>query len=239
MRNVIKVPSLWNKTSWACFKLCRFVQERLIFYWKHFCYHWFDLNNRQTDWNKNVVKSHLDINPLKLTLCLCCSSASAEALGLPEPAKVPYSKFQMYPEDLYVTGLPEGISLRRPNCFGAAKLRKILSASSQIQFVIKRWEEAEAADQNLRQWLSGLRSPRGSWQTHSLVISSQCQIQSVFVENKLLIFLVKQVNKVLVLDRKTLVLLRRWWSRTRRPLLVKLSRTKTNTTKKKKKLQIN
>lgn len=64
----------------------------------------------------------------------------AEALGLPEPAKVPYSKFQMYPEDLYVTGLPEGISLRRPNCFGAAKLRKILAASSQIQFVIKRPE---------------------------------------------------------------------------------------------------
>ncbi|XP_069395753.1 general transcription factor II-I repeat domain-containing protein 1 isoform X3 [Paralichthys olivaceus] len=64
----------------------------------------------------------------------------AEALGLPEPSKVPYSRFQMYPDDLYVTGLPDGISLRRPNCFGAAKLRKILSASSQIQFVIKRPE---------------------------------------------------------------------------------------------------
>ncbi|XP_032389769.1 general transcription factor II-I repeat domain-containing protein 1 isoform X1 [Etheostoma spectabile] len=64
----------------------------------------------------------------------------ADALGLPEPAKVPYSKFQMYPDDLYVTGMPEGISLRRPNCFGAAKLRKILAASSQIQFVIKRPE---------------------------------------------------------------------------------------------------
>ncbi|KAI5608378.1 general transcription factor II-I repeat domain-containing protein 1 isoform X1, partial [Silurus asotus] len=62
----------------------------------------------------------------------------AEALGLPEPVKVPYSKFQMYPEDLYLTGLPEGITFRRPNCFGAAKLRKILSASNQIQFVIKR-----------------------------------------------------------------------------------------------------
>ncbi|XP_061606674.1 general transcription factor II-I repeat domain-containing protein 1 [Phyllopteryx taeniolatus] len=61
----------------------------------------------------------------------------AEALGLPEPAKVPYSKFQMYPEDLFVTGLPEGIALRRPNCFGAAKLRKILAAGSHIQFVIK------------------------------------------------------------------------------------------------------
>ncbi|XP_054586937.2 general transcription factor II-I repeat domain-containing protein 1 isoform X3 [Nothobranchius furzeri] len=64
----------------------------------------------------------------------------AEALGLPEPAKVPYSKFQMYPEDLYVTGLPEGISLRRPNCFGAAKLRKILAVGGQIQFFIKRPE---------------------------------------------------------------------------------------------------
>ncbi|XP_061754855.1 general transcription factor II-I repeat domain-containing protein 1 isoform X3 [Nerophis ophidion] len=62
----------------------------------------------------------------------------AEALGLPEATKVPYSKFQMYPEDLFVTGLPEGISLRRPNCFGAAKLRKILAACSQIQFVIKK-----------------------------------------------------------------------------------------------------
>lgn len=66
------------------------------------------------------------------------SSSSAEALGLSEATKVPYSRFQMYPEDLYVTGLPDGISLRRPNCFGAAKLRKILAASGQIQFVIKR-----------------------------------------------------------------------------------------------------
>uniref|UniRef100_A0A3P9KG12 GTF2I repeat domain containing 1 n=1 Tax=Oryzias latipes TaxID=8090 RepID=A0A3P9KG12_ORYLA len=64
----------------------------------------------------------------------------AEALGLTEVTKVPYSRFQMYPEDLYVTGLPDGISLRRPNCFGAAKLRKILAASGQIQFVIKRPE---------------------------------------------------------------------------------------------------
>uniref|UniRef100_A0A3Q3DBF5 GTF2I repeat domain containing 1 n=1 Tax=Hippocampus comes TaxID=109280 RepID=A0A3Q3DBF5_HIPCM len=67
-------------------------------------------------------------------------SMKYEALGLPEPAKVPYSKFQMYPEDLFVTGLPEGIALRRPNCFGAAKLRKILAAASHIRFVIKGLE---------------------------------------------------------------------------------------------------
>ncbi|TNN66034.1 General transcription factor II-I repeat domain-containing protein 1 [Liparis tanakae] len=64
----------------------------------------------------------------------------ADALGLPEPAAVPYSKFQMYPEELYASGLPEGVSVRRPGCFGAAKLRKILAASGQIQFVIKRPE---------------------------------------------------------------------------------------------------
>ncbi|XP_056602518.1 general transcription factor II-I repeat domain-containing protein 1 isoform X2 [Triplophysa dalaica] len=68
------------------------------------------------------------------------SSKYSEALGLPEPAKVPYSKFQMYPDDLYINGLPEGMTFRRPNCFGAVKLRKILAASSQIQFVIRKPE---------------------------------------------------------------------------------------------------
>ncbi|XP_036380516.1 general transcription factor II-I repeat domain-containing protein 1 isoform X2 [Megalops cyprinoides] len=68
------------------------------------------------------------------------SAKYTEALGLPEPARVPYSKFQMYPDDLFVIGLPEGMSFRRPNCFGAAKLRKILAASDQIRFVIKRPE---------------------------------------------------------------------------------------------------
>uniref|UniRef100_A0A8B9TNG4 GTF2I repeat domain containing 1 n=1 Tax=Anas platyrhynchos TaxID=8839 RepID=A0A8B9TNG4_ANAPL len=62
----------------------------------------------------------------------------AKAIGISEPVKVPYSKFLMYPEDLFVVGLPEGILLRRPNCFGIAKLKKILQASNNIQFVIKR-----------------------------------------------------------------------------------------------------
>uniref|UniRef100_A0A803YKI3 GTF2I repeat domain containing 1 n=1 Tax=Meleagris gallopavo TaxID=9103 RepID=A0A803YKI3_MELGA len=63
-----------------------------------------------------------------------------KAIGISEPVKVPYSKFLMYPEDLFVVGLPEGILLRRPNCFGIAKLKKILQASNNIQFVIKRPE---------------------------------------------------------------------------------------------------
>ncbi|XP_067393996.1 general transcription factor II-I repeat domain-containing protein 1 isoform X6 [Emydura macquarii macquarii] len=64
----------------------------------------------------------------------------AKAIGISEPVKVPYAKFLMYPEDLFVVGLPEGILLRRPNCFGIAKLKKILQASNSIQFVIKRPE---------------------------------------------------------------------------------------------------
>ncbi|KAL0605575.1 LOW QUALITY PROTEIN: General transcription factor II-I repeat domain-containing protein 1 [Plecturocebus cupreus] len=66
--------------------------------------------------------------------------SAAKAIGISEPVKVPYSKFLMHPEELFVVGLPEGISLRRPNCFGIAKLRKILEASNSIQFVIKRPE---------------------------------------------------------------------------------------------------
>lgn len=65
-------------------------------------------------------------------------ASAAKAIGISEPVKVPYSKFLMYPEDLFVVGLPDGILLRRPNCFGIAKLKKILQASSRIRFVIKR-----------------------------------------------------------------------------------------------------
>ncbi|XP_053310892.1 general transcription factor II-I repeat domain-containing protein 1 isoform X2 [Spea bombifrons] len=68
------------------------------------------------------------------------NSNYAKAIGAPEPVKVPYSKFLMYPDDLFVVGLPEGISFRRPNCFGISKLRRILEHINDIQFVIKRPE---------------------------------------------------------------------------------------------------
>uniref|UniRef100_A0A8C0F9D0 GTF2I repeat domain containing 1 n=1 Tax=Bubo bubo TaxID=30461 RepID=A0A8C0F9D0_BUBBB len=75
---------------------------------------------------------------LRRGVCRISPSTEAKAIGISEPVKVPYSKFLMYPEDLFVVGLPEGILLRRPNCFGIAKLKKILQASNNIQFVIKR-----------------------------------------------------------------------------------------------------
>uniref|UniRef100_A0A8C6Q9K2 General transcription factor II I repeat domain-containing 1 n=1 Tax=Nannospalax galili TaxID=1026970 RepID=A0A8C6Q9K2_NANGA len=88
-----------------------------------------------------VEESHGDvIRPLRKQVELLFNTQYAKAIGTSEPVKVPYSKFLMHPEELFVLGLPEGISLRRPNCFGIAKLRKILEASNSIQFVIKRPE---------------------------------------------------------------------------------------------------
>ncbi|XP_027271922.1 general transcription factor II-I repeat domain-containing protein 1 isoform X3 [Cricetulus griseus] len=80
------------------------------------------------------------IRPLRKQVEMLFNTKYAKAIGTSEPVKVPYSKFLMHPEELFVLGLPEGISLRRPNCFGIAKLRKILEASNSIQFVIKRPE---------------------------------------------------------------------------------------------------
>ncbi|KAL6087638.1 hypothetical protein STEG23_035382, partial [Scotinomys teguina] len=80
------------------------------------------------------------IRPLRKQVEMLFNTKYAKAIGTSEPVKVPYSKFLMHPEELFVLGLPEGISLRRPNCFGIAKLRKILEASNNIQFVIKRPE---------------------------------------------------------------------------------------------------
>ncbi|KAK2507013.1 hypothetical protein MC885_001456 [Smutsia gigantea] len=88
-----------------------------------------------------VEDSHGDvIRPLRKQVELLFNTRYAKAIGTSEPVKVPYSKFLMYPDELFVVGLPEGISLRRPNCFGVAKLRKILEASNSIQFVIQRPE---------------------------------------------------------------------------------------------------
>nr|XP_044999719.1 general transcription factor II-I repeat domain-containing protein 1 [Jaculus jaculus] len=88
-----------------------------------------------------VEDNHGDvIRPLRKQVELLFNTQYAKAIGTSEPVKVPYSKFLMHPEELFVLGLPEGISLRRPNCFGIAKLRKILEASNSIQFVIKRPE---------------------------------------------------------------------------------------------------
>uniref|UniRef100_A0A8C0KBB0 GTF2I repeat domain containing 1 n=1 Tax=Canis lupus dingo TaxID=286419 RepID=A0A8C0KBB0_CANLU len=79
--------------------------------------------------------SHGDvIRPLRKQVELLFNTRYAKAIGISEPVKVPYSKFLMYPEELFVVGLPEGISLRRPN------------SSNSIQFVIKRLSRIDIAN---------------------------------------------------------------------------------------------
>ncbi|XP_005373190.1 PREDICTED: general transcription factor II-I repeat domain-containing protein 1-like [Chinchilla lanigera] len=68
------------------------------------------------------------------------STRYAEAIGVSGPVQVPYSKFLMHPEELFVMGLPDGISLCRPDCFSMTKLCRILEASKSIRFVIRRPE---------------------------------------------------------------------------------------------------
>ncbi|XP_069827261.1 general transcription factor II-I repeat domain-containing protein 1 isoform X2 [Dendropsophus ebraccatus] len=86
----------------------------------------------------------------------------SKAIGASHTVKVPYAKFLMYPEDLYVVGLPDGVSFRRPNCFGIAKLRKILENSSAIQFVIKR---PELISEGLKESMDDTTGPLGVSET--------------------------------------------------------------------------
>ncbi|XP_007894636.1 general transcription factor II-I repeat domain-containing protein 1 isoform X3 [Callorhinchus milii] len=87
----------------------------------------------EEDWNEKIVQLRKQVENL-------FSRKYGEAMGFPDPVKVPYLKFQSHPEDLCVDGLPDGIPFRRPSCLGTSKLQKILAESDNIQFVIKRPE---------------------------------------------------------------------------------------------------
>ncbi|XP_066432923.1 general transcription factor II-I repeat domain-containing protein 1 isoform X2 [Eleutherodactylus coqui] len=110
-----------------------------------------------------VDEKHLDgigdiIRQLRKRVENIFNKKYAKAIGASHPVKVPYSKFLMYPEDLYVVGLPDGVSFRRPNCFGIAKLRKILENSSAIQFVVKR---PELISEGLKESMDDTTGPVG------------------------------------------------------------------------------
>ncbi|XP_071992264.1 general transcription factor II-I repeat domain-containing protein 1 isoform X2 [Engystomops pustulosus] len=110
-----------------------------------------------------VEEKHIDgigdiIRQLRKRVETIFNKKYAKAIGASHPVKVPYSKFLMYPEDLYVVGLPDGVSFRRPNCFGIAKLRKILEHSNAIQFVIKR---PELISEGLKDTMDDMTGPIG------------------------------------------------------------------------------
>ncbi|XP_038669707.1 general transcription factor II-I repeat domain-containing protein 1 isoform X4 [Scyliorhinus canicula] len=83
------------------------------------------------EWNEKILQLRKQVENL-------FNRKYGEAMGFSDSVKVPYLKFQSHPEELFVDGLPEGIPFRRPNCFGISKLQKILEASEDIQFIIKR-----------------------------------------------------------------------------------------------------
>ncbi|XP_072325386.1 general transcription factor II-I repeat domain-containing protein 1 isoform X3 [Scyliorhinus torazame] len=83
------------------------------------------------EWNEKILQLRKQVENL-------FNRKYGEAMGFSDPVKIPYLKFQSHPEELFVDGLPEGIPFRKPNCFGISKLQKILEASEDIQFIIKR-----------------------------------------------------------------------------------------------------
>nr|XP_033778119.1 general transcription factor II-I isoform X3 [Geotrypetes seraphini] len=64
----------------------------------------------------------------------------AEAMGKTEPMVVPYQKFEAYPNDLYVEGLPENVPFRSPSWYGIPRLEKIIQMGNRIKFIIKKPE---------------------------------------------------------------------------------------------------
>ncbi|KAM7033025.1 general transcription factor II-I isoform 3-T3 [Acridotheres tristis] len=85
------------------------------------------------DWNSKITKLRNEVEDI-------FSKKFAEALGLSEAVKVPYSVFESNPDALVVEGLPEGVPFRSPTWFGIPRLERIIRCSSKITFVIKKLE---------------------------------------------------------------------------------------------------
>ncbi|XP_030818306.1 general transcription factor II-I isoform X3 [Camarhynchus parvulus] len=83
------------------------------------------------DWNSKITKLRKQVEDI-------FSVKFAEALGVSESVKVPYSVFESNPDCLLVEGLPEGVPFRSPTWFGIPRLERIIRASNKIKFVIKK-----------------------------------------------------------------------------------------------------
>ncbi|NXC04717.1 GTF2I factor, partial [Orthonyx spaldingii] len=85
------------------------------------------------DWNAKITKLRKQVEDI-------FSVRFAEALGISESVKVPYSVFESNPECLVVEGLPEGVPFRSPTWFGIPRLERIVRGSGKIKFTIKKPE---------------------------------------------------------------------------------------------------
>ncbi|NWI83182.1 GTF2I factor, partial [Dryoscopus gambensis] len=90
-------------------------------------------NTAKEEWYARVTK-------LRKTVDQLFCKKFAESLGSTEPKAVPYKKFEAYPADLYVEGLPESIPFRSPSWYGIPCLEQIIQLGNRIKFVIKRPE---------------------------------------------------------------------------------------------------
>uniref|UniRef100_A0A8C9N250 General transcription factor II-I n=1 Tax=Serinus canaria TaxID=9135 RepID=A0A8C9N250_SERCA len=83
------------------------------------------------DWNSKITKLRKQVEDI-------FSVKFAEALGVSDSVKVPYSLFESNPDSLVVEGLPEGVPFRSPTWFGIPRLERIIRGSSKIKFIIKK-----------------------------------------------------------------------------------------------------
>lgn len=83
------------------------------------------------NWNWKITKLRNEVEDI-------FSVKFAEALGVSESVKVPYSVFESNPDALVVEGLPEGVPFRSPMWFGIPRLERIIRASSKVKFIIKK-----------------------------------------------------------------------------------------------------
>ncbi|CAN8197217.1 unnamed protein product [Coccothraustes coccothraustes] len=85
------------------------------------------------DWNSKITKLRKQVEDI-------FNVKFAEALGVSDSVKVPYSVFESNPDSLVVEGLPEGVPFRSPTWFGIPRLERIIRGSGKIKFIIKKPE---------------------------------------------------------------------------------------------------
>ncbi|MBN3289277.1 GTF2I factor, partial [Polypterus senegalus] len=83
---------------------------------------------------------YVKINRLRKSVDDLFCKKYGEALGKTEPLPVPYLKFEAYPQDLFVEGLPENVPFRSPSWYSISRLERILQFGDRIKFVVLKPE---------------------------------------------------------------------------------------------------
>ncbi|XP_030916229.1 general transcription factor II-I [Geospiza fortis] len=127
-------------------------------------------NRAKEDWHSRVTKLRRMVDQL-----FC--KKYAKALGSNDPRAVPYKKFEAYPTDLYVEGLPENIPFRSPSWYGIPCLEQIIQVGHKIKFVIKRPELLTHVPNEGTQHRS---NPQGREDWNSKITKLRKQVEDIF-----------------------------------------------------------